>query len=240
MSAQEHFIGAAGWNRCELGNGRHGAPTPDRSIPIGNADSSSSRLMSPRPPICQQDLELVAEMTGALWDELRGQHLFITGGTGFFGCWLVESFCFVNRLLSLNSRATILTRNPRAFAQKCPHLASDSAITLLEGDVCSFAFPGGEYRSVIHAATETSAQQTPEAQREMLSTIIGGTERTLEFAVSHGARRFLLTSSGAVYGKQPPDVTHVAESYAGAPNSLDRPSVYGEGKRTSELLCALY
>lgn len=186
------------------------------------------------------DLEFIAENTQGLWDELRGERLFITGGTGFFGCWLVESFCFVNRLLGLGAKATILTRNPEAFAKKCPHLASDEAVTLQAGDVRSFLFPDGEYKYVIHAATEASAKQAAEAPLEMLSTIIAGTERTLEFAATHGARKFLLTSSGAVYGKQPADVTHVPESYAGAPDSMDPANVYAEGKRTAELLCALY
>jgi nucleoside-diphosphate-sugar epimerase len=186
------------------------------------------------------DLELIAANTQGLWDELRGQRVFITGGTGFFGCWLVESFCFVNHLLGLGAKATILTRNPEAFAQKCPHLASDSAVTLHAGDVRSFLFPEGEYTYVIHAATEASAKQASEAPLEMLSTIIAGTERTLEFAVTHGARKFLLTSSGAVYGEQPVDVTHIPESYAGAPDPVDPANVYAEGKRTAELLCALY
>jgi nucleoside-diphosphate-sugar epimerase len=186
------------------------------------------------------DLELIAANTQGLWDELRGERVFITGGTGFFGCWLVESFCFVNHLLGLGAEATILTRNPEAFAQKCPHLASDTAVTLQAGDVRSFSFPEGEYTYVIHAATEASAKQAAEAPLAMLSTIIAGTERTLEFAVTHGARKFLLTSSGAVYGKQPADVTHVPESYAGAPDPLDPSNVYAEGKRTAELICALY
>jgi nucleoside-diphosphate-sugar epimerase len=186
------------------------------------------------------DLELIVANTQGLWDELRGQHLFITGGTGFFGCWLVESFCFVNHLLGLGAKATILTRTPEAFAKKCPHLASDSAVTLHAGDVRSFLFPEGEYTYVIHAATEASAKQAAEAPLEMLSTIIAGTERTLEFAVTHGAGKFLLTSSGAVYGEQPADLTHIPESYAGAPNPVDPANVYAEGKRTAELLCALY
>ncbi len=186
------------------------------------------------------DLELIAADTQGLWDEIRGQRLFITGGTGFFGCWLVESFCYINRLHGLNAQATILTRNPEAFTKKCPHLASDASIGLLRGDVRTFAFPAGEYRYVIHAATEASAKQAAEAPLEMLSTIIAGTERTLEFAVTHGARTFLLTSSGAVYGKQPADLTHTPENYAGAPDPLDPASVYGEGKRTAELLCALH
>jgi nucleoside-diphosphate-sugar epimerase len=186
------------------------------------------------------DLELIAANTPGLWDELRGERVFITGGTGFFGCWLVESFCFVNRLLGLGAEATILTRHPEAFATKCPHLASDPSVTLQAGDVRSFLFPEGEYRYVIHAATDASAKQAAEAPFEMLSTIIAGTERTLEFAVTHGAKKFLLTSSGAVYGKQAAAVTHVPESYAGAPDPLDPANVYAEGKRTAELLCALY
>jgi dTDP-glucose 4,6-dehydratase len=189
-------------------------------------------------PLPPGDLEHIFEQTAPLWDELRGQRLFITGGTGFFGCWLVESFCHINRTLNLGAEAAVLTRNPDAFAQKCPHLASNPAVTLLAGDVRSFAFPPGEFRFVIHAATETSAQQSAEAPLEMLSTIVAGTERTLQFAATAGAKKFLLTSSGAVYGKQPSDLTHVPETYPGAPDPLLPASVYAEGKRTAELLCA--
>lgn len=196
--------------------------------------------MSRPNPLPRRDLELVAELTGTLWDEVRGQRIFITGGTGFFGCWLVESFCFINRLLALNAHATILTRNPRVFARKCPHVASDTAITLHDGDVRSFAFPNGEYRYVIHAATDSSATLAAEGPTEMLSTITAGTERTLKFAATHATTKFLLTSSGAVYGKQPTDLTHIPESYTGAPDAMDPLSVYGEGKRTAELLCAVY
>lgn len=186
------------------------------------------------------DLELIAADTAGLWEEMRGERVFITGGTGFFGCWLVESFCYVNRQLGLGAEATILTRNPEAFAQKCPHLTADTAIKLQAGDVRNFSFPAGEYKYVIHAATEASAKQAVEAPLEMLSTIIAGTERALEFAATHGSKKFLLTSSGAVYGKQPPDLTHVPETYAGAPDPLSPANVYAEGKRTAELLCALY
>ena len=74
----------------------------------------------------------------------------------------------------------------------------------------------------------------------MLSTILAGTQRTLEFAATHGTARFLLTSSGAVYGRQPSTITHLPESYAGAPDPLDPSSVYAEGKRAAELMCSLY
>ena len=191
-------------------------------------------------PLSLTDLDLILAQTRDLWEEMRGERVFITGGTGFFGCWLMESFCHVNRALGLDARATVLTRDPAKFARKCPHLANDTALTLHAGDVRDFAFPAGEFRFVIHAATEASAKQAEEEPLEMLSTILKGTERTLEFAGQCGARKFLLTSSGAVYGPQPPDLTHVPESYAGAPDPLAAASVYAEGKRASELMCALH
>jgi dTDP-glucose 4,6-dehydratase len=186
------------------------------------------------------DLDTILQHTAPLWEEARGQRIFITGGTGFFGCWLVESFCHINQSLDLNASVVVLTRDPTAFAAKCPHLASNSFVTLHEGDVRSFIFPQGEFDYILHAATETSTRTFAEAPLHTLSTIVAGTERVLQFASSCRARKFLLTSSGAVYGKQPPDTTHVAESFMGSPNPLDPANVYGEGKRTAELLCALY
>ncbi len=190
-------------------------------------------------PLPQSDLDEVLAATSALWPQMRNQHLFLTGGTGFFGTWLVETFLHANRRLGLGAQVTVLTRNPEAFARKAPHLVADPALCLLEGDVRDFAFPPGEYSHVIHAATEASAKQLAEAPSEMLATIVDGTRHILDFAATHGTRKFLLTSSGGVYGRQPADITHMPEDYAGAPDPVDASSTYGEGKRMSELLCAL-
>jgi dTDP-glucose 4,6-dehydratase len=190
--------------------------------------------------ILERDLEMIAGRTAPLWEAMRGQRIFLTGGTGFFGCWLLESFCHANREMNLAARATILTRDPGSFERKCPHLAANPALTLLQGDVRSFDFPAGEFRYVIHAATEARAQQAAEAPLEMLSTIVDGARRTLEFAASRGTKSFLLTSSGAVYGKQPSEMTHVPETYLGGPDPLDPASVYAEGKRLAEQLCVQY
>jgi dTDP-glucose 4,6-dehydratase len=73
----------------------------------------------------------------------------------------------------------------------------------------------------------------------MLETIAAGTQRALDFATHSGANKFLLTSSGAIYGRQPAEVTHVDEDYTGAPDISTARSAYGEGKRVSELLCAI-
>ncbi len=186
------------------------------------------------------DLDHILVHTRDLWEELRGQRIFITGGTGFFGCWLLESFIWANEKLDLDARATVLTRSPAAFRVKAPHLAGHKAVALMEGDVRTFDFPAGTFSHVIHAATESSAKLNDENPLLMLDTIIEGTRHTLEFTKTCGAKKFLLTSSGAVYGKQPPELTHIPEDYTGAPDPMDPKSAYGQGKRIAEHLCALY
>jgi len=100
--------------------------------------------------------------------------------------------------------------------------------------------PDGEFPFVIHAATERYFDPTDDEPVSLFDRNVEGARRMLEFARTHGTRRFLFTSSGAVYGKQPPEMTHIHEDYAGAPPVTDAASVYGQSKRVSEFLCAMY
>jgi nucleoside-diphosphate-sugar epimerase len=185
------------------------------------------------------DLDNILARTEPLWEELRGQRILITGATGFFGCWLLESFTWANRRLNLNARAVGLSRRPGLLAEKAPHLAQDPAITLHAADVRHGDFPQGTFSHVIHAATEASAKLNNEAPLVMFDTIVEGTRRALQFSIASSVSRFLLVSSGAVYGTQPPQLTHVSESFEGGPDTLNPSSAYGEGKRSAEMLCSL-
>lgn len=195
---------------------------------------------SPLPPLPPADLELIAQQTGALWTEASNATLFITGGTGFFGIWLLESLCFINRALGLNLKATVLSRDPEAFLRHLPHLRTCRELSFLSGDVRNFTLPAKHYDLVIHGATAASEKLSLEAPMEMYSTICEGTQHVLNSVVKAGCQRFLFISSGAVYGEQPPDMPTIPEDYIGGPNPLSPGSVYGEAKRMAENLCAIY
>jgi dTDP-glucose 4,6-dehydratase len=186
------------------------------------------------------DLDHVLEHTRELWEELRGERIFITGGTGFFGCWLLESFAWANDRLDLKASALVLTRNLEleAFRKKIPHLAENPTLRWLIEDMGSFLFPKGIFSHIIHAATEPFSPLNTFAYSNQFDANIQGTRRVLEFAHICGARKLLFTSSGAVYGKQPPEISHIPEEYVGAPETTDPSTAYGQSKRASEFLCA--
>jgi nucleoside-diphosphate-sugar epimerase len=145
---------------------------------------------------------------------------------------------WANRRLRLNASATVLTRDAEAFRAKAPHLAEDRAVELVSGDVRTFEFPAGGFSQVIHAAADTSVGRHANQPLAVLDTLVEGTWRALDFAVHCGASQFLLLSSGAVYGRQTADL--VDETCDAAPEPTSPRSVYGEGKRVAEQLCACY
>lgn len=193
--------------------------------------------MAPLPP---RDLDHVLAHTAGLWDEFRGQHILITGGTGFFGRWLVETFLWANQRLMLRAQVSVLTRNPGAFRASAPHLAGIAALQLVQGDIRSVATLPGEFSHIIHGAVTVRVDTTPAERLETWNTLVQGTQHILEFATATKVRSLLYISSGAVYGPQPAVVAQLAEDYPGAPDPTLPVSAYGEGKRAGEQLCALY
>lgn len=185
----------------------------------------------------EEDLARVRGILGAAsWAPLRGQRVFITGGTGFVGKWLVATLLDANRHFELGCEMVLLSRNPDAFAAAAPDLVGAANVQLVRGDVRNFVFPDGKFGCVVHAATDVVAQGAPQ---QIFDTCVNGTKRALEFAAQAEASSFLLVSSGAVYGRQPPALERLGEGYAGAPDPLLPSSAYGEGKRVSEwLACA--
>ena len=190
--------------------------------------------------ILSTELDEILDQTEPLWEQLRGERIFITGGTGFLGTWLLESFLHANRRLNLKAQASVLTRNPQAFEKRAPHLTADS-IVICPGSLNNFSAPPGNFVAVIHAAADVEARASPLPTAPLSSwkTLVTGTERVLEASSRMGAEKLLLTSSGAVYGTQPPGLKLMPETHQGAPDVTQASSVYGEGKRAAEMLCVI-
>ncbi len=193
----------------------------------------------PTLPLNSRDLNEVLAQAAPAFATLQGARIFITGGTGFFGHWLLETLLHANRALDLHVQATVLTRKAEAFKSRSPHIACSPHVTLLEGDICSFTFPDVAHTHVIHAATDSGGAQHARAPYALAESIVDGTRRVLQFARHTGAKRLLYTSSGAVYGRST-TLMQTPETYTGASDPLLLQSSYDESKRMAEHLCVAY
>jgi nucleoside-diphosphate-sugar epimerase len=191
----------------------------------------------PAQPLPPEDLTHILTHARDSFLTFASKNIFITGGTGFFGHWLLESLLHANRELSLNIRATVLTRNAAAFRAKSPHIADDPSITLLEGDITTFAFPAQRpaHTHILHAATDSGGQQASRTPEALYEDILAGTRRVLDFARHTGARRLLYTSTGAVYGRST-TLLHTPETYLDTHAPTLPPHSYEAAKRAAELL----
>lgn len=184
--------------------------------------------------IAHHDLAAMDAALAPLWPRLDGARLFVTGGTGFVGRWMLEALARA----PISVDVVLLSRNPAAFAARAPHLAQ--RFHVIAGDVASFTLTDGPFTHVIHGATDASADLNARDPRQMFSTIADGTRRMLDQALVWPVQRMLFMSSGAVYGAQHFDLPLVPEHWHGAPDPRDPRSAYGEGKRAAEMLCTIY
>lgn len=192
--------------------------------------------------ISVEDLEYIFQNTQTIWEALRNKTIFLTGGTGFFGKWLLESFIYINNKLNLNARILVLSRNPEFFIKEYPfyneHLNS---VRFVKGDILTYDFNLEEdVQFIIHAATAASDSLNKNNPLLMMDTITIGTRNVLNFAITKSIQGFLFVSSGSVYGKQPLSVSKILESDCFTINFNNSNAAYSEGKRIAELYCSTY
>jgi len=186
-----------------------------------------------RRPVIEDDMENISTGLASTVALLKGHRVLLTGGTGFFGKWLLRSFLRMRQSYGTDASLTVLSRDPKRFLDSCPEFVDQPGLDFIAGDVRSFTPPAGQtFDFVIHGATSASAKLDQNDPEEMYSVITDGTRHLLEFARRCDTRRLLYISSGAVYGMQPPTLSHVPETYEGVPTTA-----YGRGKKASEQLC---
>ena len=189
-----------------------------------------------------EDLEHIYQNTQDICESFRGKSIFLTGGTGFFGKWLLESFIYVNEKLALNATITTLTRNPEAFLTEYPFYNEHSkSVKFVKGDILNYDFNLYEkFQFIIHAATAASDSLNKSNPLLMIDTITKGTRNVLDFALTQPLEGFLFVSSGAIYGKQPWNHSHINEEDSFKININNSNAAYAEGKRIAELYCSTY
>ncbi|MDX9730240.1 MAG: NAD(P)-dependent oxidoreductase [Bdellovibrionales bacterium] len=148
--------------------------------------------------VVQEAYRDLTDMCRGDWRQLGNAHILVTGGTGFFGSWILASFVAL-RAQGFPIELTVLSRNPERFLARNPSLTQVPGLNFRRGDVCEATIPFSTTH-VLHFATMAAERGNLAAEKEMQRTIVDGTRHMLAEAGRVGVERFLLASSGAVYG----------------------------------------
>lgn len=169
--------------------------------------------------------------------QLHDCQLLLTGGTGFIGRALLRHW--ETHPADRPKTVVAISRNPKSFAESFPDLAGAPWLDLRYGDVVQpDTLPKQGFEHVIHAAADSTAGPRL-SPIERYKQIVDGTRHVLDVAVTAGAKRFLLLSSGAVYGSRNSTHPDPDEDDLGSPDPLKPENAYGMGKRAAEHLAAL-
>lgn len=180
--------------------------------------------------VVQESMKDLGRKCRADWTQLGKAHILMTGGTGFFGSWMVASFKAL-RDLGFPIELTVLSRDPEPFLQRNPSLHGLPGLAFRKGDVVDATIPFS-ITHILHFATTSTPQGEGQAEAEIRRTVVEGTRHMLAEAKRVGANRFLFASSGAVYSKEKSDRPNEGDLGNGLHLSL-----YGTVKREAEELC---
>jgi dTDP-glucose 4,6-dehydratase len=180
-----------------------------------------------------RDIDDILRLAAADLAVLRGKIVFLTGGTGFFGKWLLAALLHANAEMDLGVEFIVLSRDPHAFAARHPEVDREPALTFLQGNVADFTAGEGKFDFIIHGAADTTAFTGETEERERSRAIVQGTQNVLDLAQHCGAR-LLNISSGAVYGAAAGKRQGASEDDHAAARPV---TPYGLAKREAEALC---
>lgn len=186
-------------------------------------------------PLFQQELRRIAEMP-LPFDELRGKTVAVTGAGGLIGFYLMHALSAVSRAHNLNLRLIALCRNPEKTANTLSGVENLSCVRY-DATLPVTAQFTADY--ILHGASNAHPLAFSNDPVGTMQANILGTMNLLEHARSHG-EKFILFSTGEIYGERPELEGGFDEQTFGSVNPMNARACYPESKRAAETLCAAY
>lgn len=162
--------------------------------------------------------------------------LLVIGGTGFFGKSILD--CFQRGMLKPWSidHIIVMARNAERLKEEAPLLLNQQ-VELLSADIAKTDYlPQADF--VIHAAASSDARDYLKSSLKERQNILSGILNYCKLTkIFHQKSKLLYVSSGAVYGKQPPELEKISEDYQflDAENIPEGKRDYACAKRDAEL-----
>jgi len=195
--------------------------------------------------VVTRDLEDICRRLESEFSAMQGKTLFISGGAGFLGHYLVQSVLHWNRTHGGEPPIKIIASDNyiRGVPEWLTALEGDPALTLLRHDITD-PLPDdlGPLDFIIHAASIASPIYYRRYPIETMDANVNGLRLLLERcrkqqAAGHPMSGFLFFSTSEIYGDPTPDQIPTPETYRGNVSCTGPRACYDESKRYGETLC---
>ena len=169
------------------------------------------------------------------WEKLRGCNILVTGATGLIGSTLVE---VLMEHPDKNYHIYATGRDEKRAKQLFSHYMEDSSFHFFLYDVTKPMDGDTNFQYIIHAASNASPNFFASKPVEVMKANIMGVVNLIEYGIKHELHRFLLVSSGEIYGEG--DGRIFTEDYSGYVDCTSVRACYPSSKRAAETLCVSY
>lgn len=193
--------------------------------------------------IVKQDIATIARALRQDSKKLEGKTIFLSGGGGFLGKYIVGALCYLNDHV-LSKPCRIISVDNFITGKSHPHFNYKGRNDVLEvwGDI-THPLPIREpVHYIIHAAGLASPVYYKKFPLETIESAVYGARQLLELArknldIFEG---FLFFSSSEIYGDPDSKAVPTPEDYHGYVSSVGPRACYDESKRLGETITTVY
>lgn len=172
---------------------------------------------------------------------LKNKSILITGATGLIGSFIVDSIYRINKTTQLNIKVYALGRSLKRLCERFVYAINDANFIFVEQDVTNkFELTNTKMDYCIHAASNAYPSVMYSDPVGTIMANLQGTYNLLEYLRQNNGTKFLMVSSGEVYGKCDKDIKKFTEDMTGLVDVLEVRSCYPLSKRSAENLCISY
>lgn len=171
------------------------------------------------------------------WEELKGKRILITGAAGMIASVIIDILMRRNEEYGQNIHIFAISRNKEKAEERFDTYLNHSNFTWISHDITNPLPELGFMDYILHAASNTHPRAYSMEPIATITANVQGTYQLLEYASSHGCKRFFFFSSVEIYGENRNDIDKFDESYSGYIDCNTLRAGYPESKRLGEALC---
>lgn len=191
--------------------------------------------------VFREDLEYITSRKFIDWKKFENKTVFVTGGTGLIGFYVINAFLYYNRCHTNKIAVLALVRN----IEKAEHmyegqLQDDSQyLHFIKGAVEKLPQISEPINFIIHGASPTSSAFFADNPVETIEISVLGTFNILNLAKDKQIEEMIFLSSMEVYGPIH-QREKVSETHVSCLDTMNARNSYPESKRLCENLCSSF